>query len=147
MAKTTIRVRFYNCDPLGIVYFGDYYRFAENAFTDVLHELGVTWEGWQKEQPNVYVPIVASGASYHSPSRFDDLLEVEVKLISISNKSFSILHEINKDSRRVCEVWIKRTLLDKSTMKSIRIPEGIADILKKLPIAENFNKDLSKPQK
>ena len=97
-----LRVRFYNCDPLGVVYFVDYFRIAEDAFVDILHGMGITWKGWQRENPNVFMPIVATGSSYHSPSRFDDLLTIKISLLGMSNKSLML--KLDKNNPKITHI-------------------------------------------
>jgi len=81
--SATARVWFSDTDAQGIVYYGRYLPYFDHARTEYHRHLGMsgTWlEGLD-------FVMRASQVEYHAPARFDDLLEIFVRLARIGRTS------------------------------------------------------------
>jgi YbgC/YbaW family acyl-CoA thioester hydrolase len=128
---TTRRVEFADTDMAGIVHFSNFFRFMEAAEVEFLRSRGLsvalTWEG-----EKIGFPRVAASCDYLRPVRFEDVLDVAVKLVRLGQKSatygfeFSLRGEIvarGQVSSVCCRVQPGRQL------ESIEIPAGIRRLL------------------
>ncbi|MGI9110702.1 MAG: acyl-CoA thioesterase [Gaiellaceae bacterium] len=77
------RVWFSDTDAQGIVYYGRYLPYFDHARTEYHRHLGLTGE-WILGHDFV---LRASNVEYHAPARFDDLLEIFVRLARIGRTS------------------------------------------------------------
>jgi acyl-CoA thioester hydrolase len=77
------RVWFSDTDAQGIVYYGRYLPYFDHARTEYHRHLGMTGP-WLEGRDFV---MRASKVEYHAPARFDDLLEIFVRLAKIGRTS------------------------------------------------------------
>jgi acyl-CoA thioester hydrolase len=77
------RVWFSDTDAQGIVYYGRYLPYFDHARTEYHRHLGVSGV-WFEGRDFV---MRASNVEYHAPARFDDLLEIFVRLARIGRTS------------------------------------------------------------
>jgi acyl-CoA thioester hydrolase len=77
------RVWFSDTDAQGIVYYGRYLPYFDHARTEYHRHLGVSGV-WFEGRDFV---MRASKVEYHAPARFDDLLEIFVRLARIGRTS------------------------------------------------------------
>ncbi|MEJ7567497.1 MAG: thioesterase family protein [Gaiellaceae bacterium] len=77
------RVWFSDTDAQGIVYYGRYLPYFDHARTEYHRHLGLTG-AWIPDRDFV---LRASNVEYHAPARFDDLLEIFVRLARIGRTS------------------------------------------------------------
>jgi acyl-CoA thioester hydrolase len=77
------RVWFSDTDAQGIVYYGRYLPYFDHARTEYHRHLGVSGV-WFEGRDFV---MRASNVEYHAPARFDDLLEIFVRLACIGRTS------------------------------------------------------------
>ena len=70
------RVRYRECDPMGVVYHAHYLGYFEAARTEALRAWGLPYKAL--EDAGVQMPVVEAALRYRRPARYDDLLEVEV---------------------------------------------------------------------
>ena len=72
------RVRYRECDPMGVVYHAHYLDYFEAARTEALRGHGLTYKAL--EDGGVIMPVVELTVRYHRPARYDDLLDVHVRV-------------------------------------------------------------------
>jgi acyl-CoA thioester hydrolase len=96
--RTTRRVEFADTDMAGIVHFANFFRYMEAAEVEFLRARGLSvkldWEG-QK----IGFPRVSASCDYLRPVRFEDLLEVTVRVLRIGRKSVTYAFEFSKDGQ------------------------------------------------
>ncbi len=81
--SATARVWFSDTDAQGIVYYGRYLPYFDHARTEYHRHLGLSGP-WT---PGKDFVMRASTVEYHAPARFDDLLEIFVRLARIGRTS------------------------------------------------------------
>jgi YbgC/YbaW family acyl-CoA thioester hydrolase len=94
--RTTRRIEFADTDMAGIVHFANFFRFMEAAEVEFLRSLGLSvvlpWEG-QK----ISFPRVSASCDYLRPARFEDVLDISVRVQKIGRKSVTYAFEFTKD--------------------------------------------------
>src|SRR3990167_3379698 len=91
-----VRVYYEDTDAAGIVYYANYFRFAERARTEMLIALGVR----QEELLNghgVAFAVRHCSADYVKPARFGDLLEVHSRIIGMARTSITAEQSVRRD--------------------------------------------------
>lgn len=79
----TLRVYYEDTDLAGIVYYANYLKFIERGRSEWLRELGVDQVAMKQDEGKVFA-VRRVEADYLKPARFDDLLDVETRLASLS---------------------------------------------------------------
>jgi acyl-CoA thioester hydrolase len=77
------RVWFSDTDAQGVVYYGRYLPYFDHARTEYHRHLGMSGPGLDGHD----FVMRASQVDYHAPARFDDLLEIFVRLARIGRTS------------------------------------------------------------
>lgn len=84
-----VRVRYCECDPMGVAHHAAYAPWLEMGRTELLREAGVSYA--QLEAGGVFLVIVKLEVSYRRPAYYDDVLEVRTKVVGGSR--IKIRHE------------------------------------------------------
>ena len=70
---TRVEIQFGDCDPAGIVYYPNYFRFFDNATAAMLTAaFGRNKRSWLAHYGIAGIPMVDTGARFLKPSRFGD---------------------------------------------------------------------------
>ncbi|HEX4592313.1 MAG TPA: thioesterase family protein [Gemmataceae bacterium] len=85
--RTTRRVEFHETDMAGIVHFSNFFRYMEFAEVEFLRARGLSVAWQQTHGERIGFPRVAAACDYRRPVRFDDLVEIEVKIARVGGKS------------------------------------------------------------
>jgi acyl-CoA thioester hydrolase len=84
-----VRVRYCECDPMGVAHHSAYMPWFEEARTELLRAAGVSYA--QLEAEGVLLAVVKLETTYRRPARYDDVLEVRVRVVGGSR--VKIRHE------------------------------------------------------
>lgn len=71
-----IRVRYAECDPMGVAHHASYAHWLEIARTELLREAGASYAAM--EAAGVFLVITRMELKYRRPLRYDDVVEVRV---------------------------------------------------------------------
>ena len=86
--QTTVRVRFGDTDPYGIVYFVSYFRYIHRAIEEFLRSVGLKPEETFKNTAEGFgLPIVEAWGRFRRPSRYGDLLRIDTRVQEIRAKA------------------------------------------------------------
>ena len=115
------RVWFSDTDAQGVVYYGRYLPYFDNARLEYLRHLGLVrfWQG----DPELVMRSLQ--VEYDAPARFDDLLEVFVRTTRIGRTSVTsegAAYRVD-DDRLMCTVRSTLVLIDATTRRPTPIPE------------------------
>jgi len=89
---TSLRVRYCECDPMGVAHHAAYVPWLEIARTELLRDSGVTYS--ELEARGVFLVITRLECKYRRPAFYDDLLDVRVKWIGGSRVKIEHEYEI-----------------------------------------------------
>lgn len=73
------RVRYRECDPMGVVYHTHYLDYFEAGRTEALRDLGVRYRDLEAE--GIIMPVVEATVRYRGPAHYDDVIVVEVTFV------------------------------------------------------------------
>lgn len=133
------RVEFSETDLAGIVHFSNYFRYMEAAEHEFFRSLGLSIH-LERDGRVVGWPRVASECSYKRPLRFED--EFEVHLVVRRKNHGSLTYDftfLDDQGTATAKGSIKVACVDydpaSGKMKSIRIPDFIADKIEEAPMS------------
>ncbi|HXG09702.1 MAG TPA: thioesterase family protein [Gemmataceae bacterium] len=129
--RTTRRVEFVDTDMAGIAHFSNFFRWMEAAEVDFLLSRGLmvslTWEGQR-----LSFPRVAASCDFLRPVRFQDILEITVRVLRIGRKSVTYGFEFAKGGETVAKGQISAVccrIRGEDELESMEIPPGIRTLL------------------
>ena len=120
------RVWFSDTDAQGVVYYGRYLPYFDHARTEYHRHLGRLEVG-----PNEFA-MRASAIEYLAPARFDDLLEVFVRVARIGRTSVTYEHAAYRLDDDVLMVTATQVLvlIDRDRRRPVEVPgsfRGVVD--------------------
>jgi 4-hydroxybenzoyl-CoA thioesterase len=89
-----VRIGFGDCDPAGIVYFPNFYRWMDMAVHEMWERAGWPAERIQKELNLWAWPLIDSGATFRSPSTFNQIISIKSTIVSWTSKTFRTEHKV-----------------------------------------------------
>jgi acyl-CoA thioester hydrolase len=116
-----LRVWFSDTDAQGIVYYGRYLPYFDHARVEYHRHLGLLEVGAHE------FVMRASTVEYHAPARFDDLLEVFVRLARIGRTSATYecaAYRVEDDALMVTATQTL-VLVDLAGRRAAAIPDGV----------------------
>ena len=115
------RVWFSDTDAQGVVYYGRYLPYFDHARTEYHRHLGYV------ELPGAEFVMRASSVEYHAPARFDELIEIFVRLARIGRTSMTYecaAYRLPDDTLMVTATQTA-VLIDRAERRPIRIPDEL----------------------
>ncbi len=91
--RIQLRVTWVETDAAQVVHFTNYFRYFERAEEEFYNKLGLDFLSLSKY--NVWLPRVEAHCKYLSPCRFNDLIEVSLRIDKIREKSIHYGFTIN----------------------------------------------------
>jgi acyl-CoA thioester hydrolase len=127
--KASFRVTWADTDAAQVVHYSNYFRFFERAEEEFYRHLGFSFTDFHAR--GLWFPRVEASCQYKKPARFDDLLEVEIAIGELKEKS--IRFEFNvfnvEEATLLAAGYVVAVAADKHTGKATEIPK---EIVKKL---------------
>lgn len=109
--RTEIRVGWGDCDPLGIVYYPNYFSWFDDGTHGLLTAAGFSQRLIIDRFGVLGTPLVDAGARFRQPSSYGDVLQLESRVERWSAKSFRMAHLLSRDGRPAVEGWEIRVFL------------------------------------
>lgn len=129
----TIEIQFGDCDPAGIVYYPNYFRFFDNATAGLLSAAFVMHKrNWLEHYGIVGIPMVDTGARFLKPSSFGDMVEITSQVTELGRSSFGIRHSLFRGDELAIEAHEKRVWVKKGEDGGIRsapLPDDVRALL------------------
>ena len=119
----SLRVRFHECDPQGVVFNAHYFAYFDIALTEMWREAFGSYGDVVASGTDVVV--VEAGASFRAPARFDDELDVELRIERLGTTSMAMATAIRRDGELLVEGRIVHVFVDTATMGKQAIPDRL----------------------
>ncbi len=84
------KVKYYECDRMGITHHSNYIRFMEEARVDLLDQLGYGFE--KMEADGVVSPVVSVSCLYRKSTTFQDEISIEIEMTKVTALKFSFAY-------------------------------------------------------
>ena len=130
---TQVEIQFGDCDPAGIVYYPNYFRFFDNATAALLSAaFAMHKRNWLEHYGIAGIPMVDTGARFIKPSRFGDVVDIRSEITELGRSSFSVRHMLLRDGEVAIEAHEKRVWVVRDEAGGIRsapLPEDVRQLL------------------
>ncbi len=129
--RTTFRVCWSDTDAAQVVHFSNYFRFFEKAEEEFYRHLGFSFTD-AKLSKGLWFPRVEALCQYKRPARFNDLIEVELEVEELKEKSVKYQFRIvNKETATLlANGYVIIVAADKQTGKATPVPTEIVEKLR-----------------
>jgi len=129
MITTKRKINFFDCDPAGILFYGNIFFFCHSAYEELISSFYLKINYWQND--DFVVPIIKSTADYLKPFKYGDEIMIEVSVTELRESSFELNYKCSNQSGDVCaEVSTVHVLIDKKTWQKKELTPEIKDGLK-----------------
>ena len=123
-----VRVYWEDTDAGGVVYYANYLKFMERARSEWLRALGFEQDVLRDEAGVVFV-VRRVEIDYLSPARFNEQLEVSVRLHEMGRASLSVRQELMRGPDRLAQAVVTLACVDAVRFKPVKIPEPLLQAL------------------
>jgi len=119
------RVRYRECDPMGVVYHAHYLDYFEAARTEALRDLGIAYR--DVEDRGIIMPVVNLDVQYKRPARYDDLLDIVTRFETMPSVRVPITYTVRRAGETDVLVSGQVTLcfMDAARRRPTRPPDAI----------------------
>ncbi len=123
------KIRLYDTDAAGILFFANQFRLVEEAYEAFLENNGLSIGEFLKAG-DFLVPIVHAETDFLAPLVPGDGIVIEIDLLNISENSFTLGHRIIKEDNTLCgKGSTVHVTVSRRNFKKIPLPEKIKFIL------------------
>ena len=91
-----VLIGFGDCDPAGIVFYPNFYRWFDTATHQMWRSAGYDIKRVRRETGLIAGPLVETGASYRAPATHGETVEVHSRVSEWGAKTFRVAHEIRR---------------------------------------------------
>ncbi len=123
------RVIYGDTDMMGIVYYGNYFRYFEAGRSELLRAVGLPY--MQLEAAGYALPVASASAKYHASARYDELLTLETTVVAVRMGSLQMGYRLEREEDGVL-IATGETLhacVGKKTGRVTRIPAMLRERL------------------
>ncbi len=96
-----IRVRYAECDPMGVLHHSKYFEYLEVARTELLRRSGVRYR--DLEGRGILFVVSRVECRFRRPARYDDELTLKVEITRMTKARIDHKYELYRDGVLLCE--------------------------------------------
>ncbi len=117
-----IRVRYAECDPMGLLHHSKYFEYFEMGRTELLRAAGFRYR--DLEEKGVLFVVAKTACTFKRPARYDDVLKLIVRIVRQTRARIDHEYKLLRDGVLLCEATTTLACVDR-TGRPIPIPEEI----------------------
>lgn len=117
-----VRVRYVECDPMGLVHHSVYPIWFELARTELLREGWIAYS--ELEKAGTLIVVVKLEVSYKKPARYDDLIDISATVTKIGGVRIEHTYEVRRGHELLCTGTTTLACLDREG-KLTAVPEAL----------------------
>lgn len=125
--RHTLRVRFQECDPQGVVYFARYPEYYDIAITELWRAALGSYQAMVEAGTDMVV--AEQRVRYRAPAVFDDLLAVDVVIDRLGTTSMLSSYSVSRDGAPLVTGDFRHVFIDVATKAKKPIPGEIRTAL------------------
>ncbi len=128
VTETKIRVRFGETDKMSFVYYGNYALYYEQARTEMMRHLGLSYR--EMEKKGTVMPVLELHTKYIKPSFYDDQITVKTILSEMPAARIRFDYEIyNEEQILLNKGYTILTFANAETLKPVRPPKYFLELV------------------
>jgi acyl-CoA thioester hydrolase len=121
ISETQIRVRYGETDQMGVVYHGNYALYFEQARTEALRQIDITYKSL--EEFGVMMPVVSLHTDFKRPAKYDDLLTIKTIMRELPTAKIVLDYEVTNEAKTMLATGSSTLVfMDVKTNRPTRCP-------------------------
>jgi acyl-CoA thioester hydrolase len=120
----THRVRYDECDPMGIVHHSVYLQYFEMGRTELLRASGGRYRDMEDE--GLLVVVVRVDCRYKSPARYDDLIEIRTRIAKVTAGKIVHEYDVHRDQVTLVSATVTLAVINREGSLQ-RVPQYLID--------------------
>ena len=134
--STQIRVRYKDTDQMGIMHHSNYVVLYEQARTEWLRAMGLTYA--EIERRGVMSPIIEIHSRYHYPAFYDEVLTVKVSIDEMPAARLIVASEVYNEAGKLINTGsVTLGFMNSATRRPCRVPEWFTEALEEYIAKQN----------
>jgi acyl-CoA thioester hydrolase len=125
--RHTLRVRYQECDPQGVVYFARYPEYYDIAITELWRTAFGSYQAMVDAGTDMVV--AEQRVRYLAPARFDDVVDVDVTIDRLGDTSMLSSYVVSRDAEPLVEGDLRHVFIAPATKAKRSIPPEIRTAL------------------
>lgn len=126
--STQVRVRYKDTDQMGIMHHSNYVVLYEQARTEWLRDMGLTYA--EIERRGIMSPIIEVHSRYHYPAFYDEVLTIKVSMEEMPAARLVIASEVYNEAGKLINTGsVTLGFMHSSTRRPCRAPEWFISAL------------------
>jgi len=127
--ETSVRVRYYETDQMGVVHHANYIKFFEVGRSQFMQDIGFPYSEMEKE--GCMSPIMSVQIRYVRPSYYDEILTIHTEVRALPTDSSMFFQTIyNEKGKLVAGGTVKVAFIDSENRKRMQAPERLMKAIK-----------------
>jgi acyl-CoA thioester hydrolase len=114
------RVRYAECDPMGLMHHSKYFEYFEMARTELLRQAGFRYR--DLEERGILFVVAKTACQFKRPARYDDVLKLKVIITRQTRARIDHAYELYRDGLLLCEATTTLACVNRQG-QPIPIPE------------------------
>ncbi|MCH4823179.1 acyl-CoA thioesterase [Gramella lutea] len=127
---TKLKVRFHECDPLQIVWHGNYFKYFEEGREDFSRRHGISYLDAKKN--GFATPIVKTECEHKLPLEYGDDFQVETFFVNSEAAKIIFQYRIISSGKLICTGQTVQVFIDKNSELVLNNPLFFLDWKKKM---------------
>lgn len=121
-----IRVRYSECDPMGVAHHTVYPIWFEMGRTELLRERGLAYR--DLEAKGVFLAIIELEVKYHKPAKYDDELRLQTRVAQVSKVRITHDYKLYRDGDLLATARTTLACLDREGRLQA-VPDSISTVI------------------
>lgn len=121
----TLRIRFHQCDPAGVLFFGRVFELVQATYEDLCRAAGIDIQGLMDQ--HIYTtPIVRVEANYLQPVLVGEEVTVRAAIERVGDTSIHLSYTISgEDGTPRIAAKVVHVFVDADSWNKVTIPEDV----------------------
>lgn len=120
--RIQLRVRYDECDPMGFLHHANYLKYFEVARTDLFRTQGGNYRDF--EASGMFVVVAKVACNYHAPARYDDVLDVIVRIERITEAKIEQTYRVECGLEKIVTGTVTLAVIDRQGRLQ-RVPDSL----------------------
>lgn len=121
----SLRVRYGECDPQGVVFNANYLLYFDVAFTELWREALGAWTDMVDH--GVDAVVAEANIRFLGSARYDEELDLPCRIANLGTTSITTEIDVVRDGETLVEGWLRHVFVDATSWEKTPVPEWIRD--------------------
>ena len=126
MFKFKRKIKFYEADSAGIMFFGNIFRIIHEAYEEFLQ----TPQNDYFVKGDIVLPIVHTESDYFIPLKIHENIGINLTVSKLQDRSFELSYEVlNAEGKTAIKAKTIHVCVDNKNFEKVNLPEDLRELL------------------